>query len=373
MGAIKRRQVRSDSSSNQADDQDSQWTNGIRQETTNIPSDVVARDLQRPARLRIESMTESESEENSLSTLTVPTVSPTAGSVTETTNVPIASSDRTSTLQQTTTASPTTVGSTITSTKPEPKTETARQTNTVPTVVIASTNPATTTVPITTATVTTTTPTPTTATYSASPSSSNLPSSLRPVGKANSRQRPFTVTSEPPLRSKQLEATFEAFKFPTTNIVQFRAVVTPCLGECVPAHCQLPTPDGSQRAAQSFGRRRRRSVASKRVGRKASEESLVVVQSIQINDKFDSKQDSPKLTGRTSNPMDADNLTAEGWTSCLTAGGLGLVVGILLFGQLAVIAVWLHVRGQWHQWRHRSWTPRHSKDMITPISDHCRH
>jgi hypothetical protein len=167
------------------------------------------------------------------------------------------------------------------------------------------------------------------------------------------------------MRSKQLEATFEAFKFPTTNLVTFRAVITPCLGECVPTRCTVSLVNGSHKVIPSFGRRRRRRrSANKQKNKPVSEEPMIVMQSIQITEKYDTntndllKGNSPIITSRA---------FKRGWIDCLSAGGIGLIVGILLFGQIAVIAIWLHIRSHWRQWRQQSWTPRPSKDAITSV------
>lgn len=36
---------------------------------------------------------------------------------------------------------------------------------------------------------------------------------------------------------KTLIANFDAFKFPTSEVVQFRALVTPCMPRCQPVQC----------------------------------------------------------------------------------------------------------------------------------------
>lgn len=53
---------------------------------------------------------------------------------------------------------------------------------------------------------------------------------------------------------KILEAPFDAFKFPTSDIVQFKALVTPCLPKCEPINCNLVGHNGAVRRADSFGR-----------------------------------------------------------------------------------------------------------------------
>lgn len=53
---------------------------------------------------------------------------------------------------------------------------------------------------------------------------------------------------------KILEAPFDAFKFPTSDIVQFKALVTPCLPKCEPINCNVVGHNGAIRKADSFGR-----------------------------------------------------------------------------------------------------------------------
>jgi len=88
-----------------------------------------------------------------------------------------------------------------------------------------------------------------------------------------------------------IEGPFDAFKFPTSEMVQFRALVTPCLPTCEPVKCNVKNMDGSEREADSFGRKRRKrrnidnSINSNNTAVNENEE-IVVVQSIQISDKF---------------------------------------------------------------------------------------
>lgn len=63
---------------------------------------------------------------------------------------------------------------------------------------------------------------------------------------------------------KRLRTTFEAFKFPSSNTVQFRALITPCLSSCKPVQCNLlNTETGINQEFISYGRRRRRSIGKK--------------------------------------------------------------------------------------------------------------
>lgn len=75
-----------------------------------------------------------------------------------------------------------------------------------------------------------------------------------------------------------LEAPFDAFKFPTSDVVQFKALVTPCLPTCEPVSCTLEDYFGTSKDVASFGRRKRE------ISSNVEEE--VVMQSIRITDKF---------------------------------------------------------------------------------------
>lgn len=57
---------------------------------------------------------------------------------------------------------------------------------------------------------------------------------------------------------KALVAHFDAFKFPTSEIVQFRALVTPCLPSCQPVICPVVDGSGLFQEIPSLGRRKRR-------------------------------------------------------------------------------------------------------------------
>jgi len=61
---------------------------------------------------------------------------------------------------------------------------------------------------------------------------------------------------------KALVAHFDAFKFPTSEIVQFRALVTPCLPSCQPVICPVQDGNGLLQEIPSMGRRKRRMLNS---------------------------------------------------------------------------------------------------------------
>lgn len=84
---------------------------------------------------------------------------------------------------------------------------------------------------------------------------------------------------------RAIEGPFDAFKFPTSETVQFRALVTPCLPTCEPVQCNVRNYDGSLRELDSFGRRRRRR-RSLENGEPTNEDEIVVARAIQIKDKF---------------------------------------------------------------------------------------
>lgn len=86
---------------------------------------------------------------------------------------------------------------------------------------------------------------------------------------------------------KALEGPFDAFKFPTSETVQFRALVTPCLPTCEPVICNVRNYDGSSREMDSFGRRRRRRSIASSSNIDSNEEEILVAKAIQIKDKFE--------------------------------------------------------------------------------------
>ncbi|KPM06312.1 Zona pellucida-like and PAN domain containing protein [Sarcoptes scabiei] len=95
--------------------------------------------------------------------------------------------------------------------------------------------------------------------------------------------------------SKMFETNFEAFKFPTSDIVQFKALITPCITNCEPMNCQYDLPNGRTHSSLSYGRRRRRSTAKSRSAN-APQNDMIVVESLSVTDKFSNKQKSKKKT-----------------------------------------------------------------------------
>lgn len=56
---------------------------------------------------------------------------------------------------------------------------------------------------------------------------------------------------------KILLSHFDAFKFPSSEVVQFRALVTPCMPTCEPVQCDQEDGSGELRSLISYGRKRR--------------------------------------------------------------------------------------------------------------------
>jgi len=56
---------------------------------------------------------------------------------------------------------------------------------------------------------------------------------------------------------KVLLSNFDAFKFPSSEVVQFRALVTPCMPSCEPVQCEQEDTSGEFRSLLSYGRKRR--------------------------------------------------------------------------------------------------------------------
>lgn len=128
-------------------------------------------------------------------------------------------------------------------------------------------------------------------------------------------QRIMGPLNRAPDDQKALLSHFDAFKFPTSDLVQFRALVTPCLPKCQAVICPVQDSNGLFQEVPSLGRRRRRSLNStqsdldfneledirvqytmdRRVKRSSTlpQEEMLLVRSIHISDRFrgDKKRD----------------------------------------------------------------------------------
>lgn len=162
-----------------------------------------------------------------------------------------------------------------------------------------------------------------------------------------------------------LEVPFDAFKFPTSDIVQFRALVTPCLTGCEPVSCVSQTADGKVQERDSYGKRRRRRRSA--IGGKTDEEKdLLMTQSIKITDVFElegkRKPGNNKnrnvlgplggdMGSEGSNPTDYFIYNSRGEDgsepvrnvftgSCINMAGFTIACGLFLVAQLIMLIVW---------------------------------
>merc|ERR1712083_117836 len=87
------------------------------------------------------------------------------------------------------------------------------------------------------------------------------------------------------LSEKILLSSFDAFRFPTSEVVQFRAMITPCLPKCKPVQCDVLDYTGQTRAVESYGKRKKRSAMS-RVKRGIAPDEMLVIQTLKIVDKY---------------------------------------------------------------------------------------
>lgn len=149
--------------------------------------------------------------------------------------------------------------------------------------------------------------------------------------------------------AQMLEAQFDAFKFPTSETVAFRALVTPCIPHCEPVHCQNRVFDGTLYEAEAYGKRRRRRKRSalqvENSANRSSQqpEEVVVRNSIEIKDKF-FKDDDEFESGKSRNlalesaAMAPSKLLSG--ESLLRFGGLSILFCALLLGQSLLFLAW---------------------------------
>lgn len=163
----------------------------------------------------------------------------------------------------------------------------------------------------------------------------------------------------------------KAFKFPTSDIVQFRALVTPCLHACEPIFCTTNNYDGRTLEQKSYGRRRRRSIESNFLttdqqslknnnhaniaaaissNTKNPEEELVLVQSIKILDSFEHGQNKKKNKGGKLSALESvaeqqfneefDQVFSEQVGGCVNVASLIIICSMFLLVQLLLIVFW---------------------------------
>ncbi|CAG9817948.1 unnamed protein product [Phaedon cochleariae] len=127
---------------------------------------------------------------------------------------------------------------------------------------------------------------------------------------------------------KVLLSHFDAFKFPSSEVVQFRALVTPCMPHCEPVQCDEEESTGDLRSVISFGKRRRRRSTN-------PNEDLLLVQSIQITDKFGFNGEN--------NRTESEAVFIPANAPCVNVAGLVVAAAVFLSAQLVVIAAWTFI------------------------------
>jgi len=132
---------------------------------------------------------------------------------------------------------------------------------------------------------------------------------------------------------KILLSHFDAFKFPSSEVVQFRALVTPCMPSCEPVQCDQEESTGELRSVISYGKRRRRRSTN-------PNEDMLLVQTIQITDKFG----FDKEANRSSSSLGREAVYLPNRDGlCVNMAGLIVAATVFLAAQLAVIAAWTFV------------------------------
>ena len=164
-----------------------------------------------------------------------------------------------------------------------------------------------------------------------------------------------------------LDAPFDAFKFPSSDVVQFRALVTPCVPACEPVTCNLVNPEtGLNKEALSYGRRRRsarmtnaRNLTSSQPS-PANSEEVVLVGAIKITDTFDYKTNDGSLKnknggkdargsrGREAEPVgifEERIITETTGAAAACTDFMGLIITFIIFliAQLTLIVAWYYV------------------------------
>ncbi|XP_005177489.2 uncharacterized protein LOC101896863 [Musca domestica] len=164
---------------------------------------------------------------------------------------------------------------------------------------------------------------------------------------------------------KFLVSQFDAFKFPSSEVVQFRALVTPCIPRCEPVICDNEdSVSGELKSLVSYGRRKRSIVNGtdgaeymvstsafhhhgrhqRDVSQKSAEDNILLVQSIQITDKFGFNQEETNALNSSDDHEKVYAGIAEESLTCLNGYGLIIAGAAFLLAQLSVIVIWKTVQ-----------------------------
>ena len=170
------------------------------------------------------------------------------------------------------------------------------------------------------------------------------------------------VLSEVNNTGQILQAAFDAFKFPTSDVVQFRALVTPCIPRCDPVRCDLTDYYGRSNTLKSYGRRRKkRSSSSPSSATDGEDNELMVAGVIHISDKFELEDsgelDKPGNEGNLKKKQDTNRGQGGGgagtrhsggedvWTrynrdSCLNTSSFAIGATLFLVAQCLLVGFW---------------------------------
>ncbi|XP_068153531.1 uncharacterized protein nyo [Drosophila tropicalis] len=157
---------------------------------------------------------------------------------------------------------------------------------------------------------------------------------------------------------KVLLSQFDAFKFPSSEVVQFRALVTPCIPRCEPVICDSEDgASGELKSLVSYGRKKRSIVngtdggeflVSTRQRRDVSpaDDNILLVQSIQITDKFGfQSEDGGNASDVEARPHEkAYAGVALDKLTCLNGYGLIFAGALFLLAQLSIFGIWKTVQ-----------------------------
>merc|ERR1712110_1411583 len=124
---------------------------------------------------------------------------------------------------------------------------------------------------------------------------------------------------------------FDAFRFPTSEVVQFRAMITPCLPKCEPVVCDVLDYTGQTKSVDSYGRKKRA----------VKPEEMLVVQSLKIVDRYGKKEAEKKSSKENSgfDFLDEDLLSGAGIVEPECLDKTSMISGAVIFlaAQLVIV------------------------------------
>jgi hypothetical protein len=144
------------------------------------------------------------------------------------------------------------------------------------------------------------------------------------------------------LSEKILLTSFDAFRFPTSEVVQFRAMITPCLPKCKPVQCDVLDYTGQTREVESYGKRKKRSTMS-RVQRGIAPDEMLVIRTLKIVDKYGKRKTDKQMndvpeeytfqTNIEDDQVSEDLLTSD----CLNKTSMVTGAILFLFAQVVIV------------------------------------